>query len=274
MGIGTYLKMTFFLDFVKYSWHFLAIFGIINFLYLRFVTKEQKDNQPLQSYLAYGIYFVLGVFFLNFIWNVAEPLRPWTAVVDADNIFVKCALIIFLNELIIFVAHWMGHAIEFFWCEHIVHHTSRDFSTHTVFRQAPGLLIWIIPVYINFFVADRITAFACHGVMTFHSIWTHSDTKYEFNKISKFIHTPGTHRVHHDLRGRAEAKNIGAIFTIFDHLFGTYEAPKEGIERQSMQMGVKGYTGNEWILRLFFMPYIKYFKKLISNKSKVSVSEK
>lgn len=263
--------MPIYLDFVKYSWHVIAVLGTLNFLYLRFVTREQKDDQPFQSYLAYGIYFILGIFFLDFIWNIAESVRPWTAVVDAENIFIKCAIIIILNEFIIYVSHWLGHAVEFFWCEHIVHHTSQDFSTHTVFRQAPGLLIWIIPIYINFFVVDRTTAFVCYGTMTFHSIWTHSNTKYEFNSISRYIHTPGTHRVHHDLRGRSEAKNIGSIFTVFDHLFGTYEAPKEGIEKESMRMGVKGYTGNEWIIGLFVLPYITYFKKLMSRKTKTSV---
>lgn len=247
---------------MTFFWPVAASVGVIYFLWQRYYKNSGRANQAIQSYLSHFVYSSIGTFlYFPLVILLAGCVRETTAILDHPNFLLKIAIIMVFNEFVIYAVHWAGHNIEYFWCQHVVHHSSREFSFHTVFRQAPGLVIWAVPVFSNFFVFDLHAAAFCSAIMAIHSLWTHMDTRWEFNGISRFIHTPGTHRVHHELRGRAQAKNLGAIFTVFDHLFGTYEAPKSLEERAKVKYGAKGYSGEELIFPLLWKPYLSYFRR-------------
>ena len=145
-----------------------------------------------------------------------------------------------LNVLIAFIAldfsgywgHRINHQNNFFWNQHIIHHSSEEFNLACALRQSISNLI-------NFFTIFLLPA-ALLGVDTkiiaivapihlFAQFWYHTVYIGKLGWLENIIVTPSHHRVHHAINPLYIDKNHGQIFIIWDKLFGTYqeELPSE-----------------------------------------------
>lgn len=66
-----------------------------------------------------------------------------------------------------------------------------------------------------------------------HDNWIHLNVKWHswMKYIEWFYVTPRFHAVHHTETG-SNTKNLGALFTIFDRIFGTYVNPEQLTDNQ------------------------------------------
>lgn len=125
--------------------------------------------------------------------------------------------------------HRAGHRIAAFWAIHGVHHQSKEFNVtvamrHPWFSDSYSALFYLpLPLLgvppTEFFVAI--------SAISFYALTIH--TRF-FNRPSFFVlTTPATHVLHHATNPRYIGKNLGAMFNVWDRLFGTYVELDRGV---------------------------------------------
>lgn len=127
-----------------------------------------------------------------------------------------------LGDLCYYAYHRAGHRVAALWAIHGVHHQSERFNLSVALRHpwfsdfysavfyAPLPLLGVPPEH--FFVAITLISFYA---LTIHS--------HSFRRPAFFLFvTPQTHVLHHAANPRYLGKNLGAMFTVWDRLFGTY----------------------------------------------------
>lgn len=118
-----------------------------------------------------------------------------------------------------------GHRCAALWAIHGVHHQSERFNL-TIALRHPWLSDFYAPIFYaplpllgippeQFFIAITL--------ISFYALTIHSRL---FDRPSLYIFvTPATHILHHARNPRYIGKNLGAMFTIWDRLFGTHVEP-------------------------------------------------
>ncbi len=128
--------------------------------------------------------------------------------------------------------HRLAHSINFFWNNHIVHHSSEEYNLACALRQS-------ISVYVKIYVVLLIPA-ALLGVPEkviavvaplhlFAQFWYHTRHIGKMGFLEYIIVTPAHHRVHHAINPEYLDKNYGQIFIFWDKMFGTYQEEQANI---------------------------------------------
>ncbi|MBK6933194.1 MAG: sterol desaturase family protein [Saprospirales bacterium] len=123
-------------------------------------------------------------------------------------------------------AHRWNHEINFFWNQHIIHHSSEEFNLSCALRQNISGLI-------NFFtflllpaallgVPGKIIAVVA-PLHLFLQYWYHTRLIGKMGWLERIIVTPSHHRVHHAINPEYMDKNYGQIFICWDRWFGTFQ---------------------------------------------------
>jgi sterol desaturase/sphingolipid hydroxylase (fatty acid hydroxylase superfamily) len=128
--------------------------------------------------------------------------------------------------------HRLAHTVNFFWNNHIVHHSSEEFNLACALRQS-------ISVYFRIYAFLLIPA-AMLGVPQqviavvaplhlFAQFWYHTQHIHKMGWLEYIIVTPAHHRVHHAINPEYLDKNYGQIFIFWDRLFGTFQEESPAI---------------------------------------------
>ncbi len=164
--------------------------------------------------------------------------------------WVPWALAFLLGDLCYYWYHRAGHAVGALWAIHGVHHQTEEFNMSIALRH-PWLsdlysAVFYIPLPLlgvppeHFFIAITIISFYA---LTIHS--------HLLQRPSLFIFvTPATHVVHHAKNPRYINKNFGAMFSIWDRMFGTHvEVDPADPPRLGTLSGYETHDGarSQWI---------------------------
>jgi sterol desaturase/sphingolipid hydroxylase (fatty acid hydroxylase superfamily) len=140
------------------------------------------------------------------------------------------------------LVHFTMHKIRPLWGFHLIHHTDNNVDVTTGLRHHPGdsllrgifflLLIFIsgAPVY---------TVMIYQTLLVLSTAFTHANIslpRWLDKSLSYFLVSPNMHKVHHHWKQPFTDSNYGAVFSIWDRMFGTYKKldPKEiryGLDR-------------------------------------------
>jgi alkylglycerol monooxygenase len=130
-----------------------------------------------------------------------------------------------LSDFCYYWYHRAGHRVAALWAIHGVHHQSEQFNVSVAMRHPwfsdlysavfyiPLPLLGVPPT--EFFVAISVISFYA---LTIHTQFFHRPALYVFT-------TPRTHVLHHALNPEYIGKNLGAMFNVWDRMFGTYVEP-------------------------------------------------
>ncbi|HWB64948.1 MAG TPA: sterol desaturase family protein [Chitinophagales bacterium] len=129
--------------------------------------------------------------------------------------------------------HRIEHTVNYFWNQHIIHHSSEEFNLPCALRQS-------FSGFINFFTIFYLPM-ALLGVPTqvvaiiapvhlFMQFWYHTRYINRLGFLEKIIVTPSHHRVHHAMNDIYMDKNYGQIFIFWDKLFGTFQEELPNVE--------------------------------------------
>eukprot|EP00760_Papus_ankaliazontas_P020424 PhM_4_TR18433/c0_g1_i2/m.28876/K15537/AGMO; alkylglycerol monooxygenase len=153
---------------------------------------------------------------------------------DDDSWVTSFGLLIVVD----FFYYWMhriGHEVHFLWTGHGVHHSSEYYNLSTALRQSWWQFVFspyfYLPAAFFFPIRTHIHIQAWNALFQF---WVHTCTIRRMGPLEYVIVTPSHHRVHHDRRVH---KNFGAIFIIWDMMFGTFldelthEKPREEVRK-------------------------------------------
>src|SRR4029079_13718831 len=145
------------------------------------------------------------------------------------------------------LVHITEHKIYLLWRFHLVHHSDNNVDVTTGLRHHPieSVLRGI------FFLAGVIVAGApIYAVMIYQTLlvlstqFTHANInlpKWIDAPLSYLIVSPKMHKVHHHWQQPYTDSNYGAVLSIWDRLFGTYEH----LEPWKIKYGLDSYYPNE-----------------------------
>jgi sterol desaturase/sphingolipid hydroxylase (fatty acid hydroxylase superfamily) len=143
--------------------------------------------------------------------------------------FLYFLVVFFLKDLTVYFCHRLEHQTKFFWAFHRIHHsiTTMNLRSGSVMHPLNVFSLYTITnlifVYIGF---DAIIVLLVKQIFTFHITFGHFsifNVKDKPSILSQIFITPSNHRVHHGTQPRYYNKNFGAVLTIFDRVFGTFQ---------------------------------------------------
>lgn len=186
-----------------------------------------------------NFFFTLTTIIVNFLfaslivfisdWCVAHQfgILQWLAM----PLWIELVAGMLLLDLVgAYVIHLIEHKVKWMWKFHMVHHADTSVDTTTANRHHPGESVFRA-VFTT--IAVFITGAPIWLVMLYQSV---SVVLSQFNhaninmpeRIDKplrwIIVTPNMHRVHHHFVRPQTDSNYSNIFSIWDRIFGTYNA--------------------------------------------------
>ena len=238
----------------------------------------KKWNHALPNLFFTGttiiINFILAFLLLNTSdWTVINQfgILNW---IPSLPLWLEILIGVMLLDLIgAYLAHWAEHKIKPLWMIHLVHHSDHKVDTTTANRHHP----------LESFVRFGFTLFGVFIigtdmgiVMMYQSLsliltqFNHANIKLPKKidlMISYFLVSPDMHKTHHHYRLPYTDSNFGNIFSIWDHIFGTFLP----FDRKKLIYGVDVFydeEANGKLSTLLKQPFQPYSKPTLSDENK------
>lgn len=218
---------------------FILVGGIAFFMIVESGFPLFSTSYNRVKHTAINIFFTLTSVLINFLlaflllrgsdWAVSNKfgILQW---LPAMPLWATMIVGLLLLDLIgAYLVHFVEHKVKWMWRFHLVHHSDTHVDTTTANRHHPGESVfrfvftaaaaviagvpwWIIMMYQSFSVAL--------------SQFNHANIQLppQLDRLLSWVLvTPGMHHVHHHYVQPYTDSNYGNIFSIWDHLFGTYK---------------------------------------------------
>ena len=178
--------------------------------------------------------------------------------------WVSFILSIILLDMVVYLQHLMFHAVPLLWRLHMVHHADLDYDVTTGLRFHPieiiiSMLIKMSTVAVLGPPVSAVVAFEVilNGMAMFNHGNVHLPAGID-RLLRWIVVTPDMHRVHHSVIPNETNSNFGAVFPIWDILFGTFRTSTRQ-PHESMELGLEGVpeertTALRWLLTSPFQP--------------------
>jgi sterol desaturase/sphingolipid hydroxylase (fatty acid hydroxylase superfamily) len=168
------------------------------------------------------------------------------------------AVTLLVRAFISFSTHWLMHRVPLLWRVHRVHHLDTELDVTTTVRVHPlefllGLLPGL-PIVVAFGLTPWVLGlYELLDVAV--TLWTHSNVALPGpleRALRYLVVTPDLHRVHHSAWQPETDSNFGAVFPVWDLVFGTYRVePRDG--HLGMRLGLDEVRGRDahrlpWLL--------------------------
>lgn len=131
--------------------------------------------------------------------------------------------------------HRLSHHINFFWNQHVIHHSSEEFNLACALRQSISNLLGyfallLLPAALLGVPNEVIALLA--PIHLFAQFWYHTQHIGKLGWLEYIIVTPSQHRVHHAINPEYIDKNLGQILCVWDRWFGTFQEELEAVPPQ------------------------------------------
>ena len=193
------------------------------------------------SALTKAALFGIILFFYNLVpWHI--PPTWWS--------YLLCLVVL---DFCSYWAHHVSHVQRLLWATHVTHHSSEQYNFAVSFR-----LSWTQHIKVVFFIPlaligfDPVVFFICNQIAVLYQFWLHTELIGKLHPwIEYVIVTPSHHRVHHGSDEKYLDKNFGAMFIVWDRMFGTFqveeERPRYGITQPVGSFNPFYLVFHEWI---------------------------
>lgn len=146
-------------------------------------------------------------------------------------------------DFVFFATHYMMHRLPALWALHKIHHSAEVLTPLTRYREhflvGP---IWAAGGALSYGFAAGIFAYIFNGGLTqatlfnvgffallfgFNGSFRHYHVAFHYPKwLSRWLHSPVMHHIHHSYLRQHWDKNFAAVTSIWDRLFGTLYIPQ------------------------------------------------
>ncbi len=162
---------------------------------------------------------------------------------------ISFVIAVLFLDVALYWQHVATHKIPLLWRFHKVHHADRDLDASSGVRFHP-IEICASMVYkmalVALLGAPLMTVIIFEIVLNACALFNHANLRLPLwldRVLRIFIVTPDYHRVHHSSVEAETNSNYGFSLTLWDHLFGSYQAqPDAGHEH--MTIGLSEYQDN------------------------------
>jgi len=219
----------------------ILLFAMPTFLFFIFLEKvyglwKGKDYMPfddaissLSSGMSNAVKDVLGlsISIISYAWLVEH-----VAIIQIKETVLLYAIAFIVIDFYGYWSHRFDHKINFFWNEHVIHHSSEEFNLACALRQSVSGIFkffnfMLIPAALVGVPVEIIAIVL--PLHLFLQFWYHTRHIGKLGFLEYIIVTPSHHRVHHAMNKEYMDKNLGQIFIFWDKLFGTYQEELEEV---------------------------------------------
>lgn len=131
--------------------------------------------------------------------------------------------------------HRLSHKVNFFWNQHVIHHSSEEFNLACALRQSISNLIGYFPLLLipaALLGVPHIVIAILAPIHLFAQFWYHTQHIGKMGWLEYVIITPSQHRVHHAINKEYIDKNLGQILCLWDRWFGTFQEELDDVPPQ------------------------------------------
>jgi sterol desaturase/sphingolipid hydroxylase (fatty acid hydroxylase superfamily) len=145
-------------------------------------------------------------------------------------------------DFVFFLTHYTMHKVPALWSLHKVHHSAEVLTPLTRYREhflvGP---IWAVGAAFSYGLVAGLFAYLFNGGLTeatllnlgffavlfgFNGAFRHYHVQFHYpHWLSKWLHSPAMHHVHHSYLPSHWDKNFAAVTSIWDRMFGTLYIP-------------------------------------------------
>ena len=190
-------------------------------------------NMDMISSLSSGITNVtkdvlgLSIAIISYGWLVEN-----LAIVSVPDGWITYVVAFLALDLAGYWTHRIAHEYNFFWNNHIIHHSSEEFNLACALRQSISSIVKLFTIFLLpaaiLGVPEKVIAIIA-PLHLFAQFWYHTRHIGKMGFLEKIIVTPSHHRVHHALNPEYLDKNYSQIFIWWDKLFGSFQEEREDI---------------------------------------------
>ncbi|MGL1886501.1 MAG: sterol desaturase family protein [Reichenbachiella sp.] len=206
---------------------FFMVLLIIEFVYGWLTNRQTLKSFDTISSLSSGISNTLkDILGLTLIIVGYQWMYSHIALMKLEDTIGVYLIGFVLVDFAGYTKHYMAHHINYFWNEHVIHHSSEEFNLACALRQSVSVIFSIhafllIPAAL-FGVPPKVIA-VIGPLHLFLQFWYHTKHIPKLGFLEYLIVTPSQHRVHHAINPEYLDKNMGQIFPWWDRLFGTFQ---------------------------------------------------
>ncbi|MEO9894366.1 sterol desaturase family protein [Aurantibacter sp.] len=219
-----------------YAIPFFAILLIIEIAYGYIVKNQQHNVFDTVSSLSSGFTNILKDTLGLGLVLVSYPfLLEYLAIFDLKSTWLVWLLAFLVIDFAGYWNHRLNHNINFFWNQHVIHHSSEEFNLACALRQPISNLfgyfaLFLIPAAI-FGVPNEVILILA-PIHLFAQFWYHTKHINKMGWLEYILVTPSQHRVHHAINPEYIDKNLGQILCVWDRWFGTFQEELEDVPPQ------------------------------------------
>ncbi len=220
----------------------LIAFVVLAALELNHPERKLPLKQLRQSYQTN-----IGLFIFNSIVISLLAATPLVMLADhysdrgllsyLSNPAWKAMLSFLVLDLLLYSWHRISHNFDSLWMFHKVHHNDPYLNISTAFRLhiVELLIITVLKsAYIILLGVDKTMVVTNETLLTLFVMFHHTNISFRGEKrLGQVIIAPYLHRAHHSTERNEHDNNYGAVFSIWDRLFGTFT------ERNPAEIGIK-----------------------------------
>jgi len=253
----------------------LTLFAILGSLVIVAVweycrPRRQREFPALRRRLANIGIWLANIILVAFTFAPAAAIRPQLEATlgvalpswPIANRWVGFAAAFLLLDLLNYAVHRCQHAVPLLWRFHAMHHSDPDVDVTTSVRHHPieyllaGACYWLavlaLDIPLAVVTAHALTVFAAAAV-------THGNVRLP-EWLERFLQpvviTVDLHRAHHSIAPYEANTNFGAVFSIWDRLFGSYaRLPRAQHDRIVFGVADLPQRGSSGLLDMLLTPW-------------------
>lgn len=221
---------------------FLGVMAVMVILQSLFPRKATVAMAPVR-WRTNGLLVVIDSVLVRLLGPLAAVgVAAWAdrhgigllALIEAP-LWLEMVVAVIVLDLAIYAQHVATHYIPMLWRFHQVHHADRDIDATTGVRFHPAEIVVSMlykGVVVLLLGPAVVAVILFEALLNGSAIFNHANValpRWLDQVLRLVVVTPDTHRVHHSVHGAEANRNFGFFLSVWDRLFGTYQAqPRDG----------------------------------------------
>lgn len=211
-----------------------AIFSVMTLLFLCEAWLGMRAAPAKTLRRSYFVNFgtlifndvLMSVLSVGSLLLLAERHADRGLLASVDNPLLKTVASFVLLDLLMYFWHRANHAFGWLWMFHKVHHSDLCMNVSTAFRLhfAEMLLTTLLKaVFVVAVGVDAATLAVNETAMVLFVMLHHANLSFWGERwLGRVFIVPHLHRAHHSALRSEHDLNLGAVFSLWDRLLGTF----------------------------------------------------
>ena len=211
-----------------------VLFWSIGLLF--FVAEWLHPARPIayrsvfwRDLLALGAYNLSVLLVVQLTDRLAVPHYLPTALHGLPTV-VKLLLFYIVEDFGLYWVHRLMHG-RFAWPIHRWHHAPTYLYWLSGIRATiPHIVLFNVSYVLALPLLHEASSWAFQVIIVEHIVrnnWMHMNVTWRSSRLEWLFVTPRYHHIHHSRHPAHQGRNLGALLTIWDRLFGTYYDPND-----------------------------------------------